>query len=181
MSRQNSPLDHLKVASPCSADWNEMYGSDRKRFCGDCKLNVYNLSGMTRTEAENLLMNSEGRLCVRYYRRSDGTVLTQDCPVGWATVRQRLSVYSTAMFSLFLTFLSGVFFASMFRKGNDATRRIPTIFTSPAPDVTMGAIAVSPEMGKARMGEAETPANQSDRRRPELTVGRVDTDRISKR
>ena len=59
-----------------------MYGDDRRRFCSQCKLNVYNLSGMTRDEAEQLVMNSEGRLCVRFFRRKDGTVLTQDCPAG---------------------------------------------------------------------------------------------------
>ena len=66
-----------------------MYGDDRKRFCGDCKLNVYNLSGMSREEAEALIMNAEGRLCVRFYKRRDGSVITGDCPVGWARVKQR--------------------------------------------------------------------------------------------
>ena len=69
----SSPLNNIKIASPCSQDWDAMIGSERKRYCGDCKLNVYNLSGMSRTEAENLLSNSEGRLCVRFYRRADGT------------------------------------------------------------------------------------------------------------
>ena len=73
MSRYKSPLDNIKIASPCSANWSQMYGNDRMRFCGDCKLNVYNLSGMTRNEAENLIMNAEGRLCVRFSAsRRDG-------------------------------------------------------------------------------------------------------------
>jgi hypothetical protein len=54
MSRLDSPLNNIKIASPCSADWEGMFGSQRKRYCGDCKLNVYNISGMTRT-AESLL------------------------------------------------------------------------------------------------------------------------------
>ena len=174
MSEYKSPLDHLKIASPCSANWNEMYGSDRKRFCGDCKLSVYNLSGMTREEAEGLLVSSEGRLCVRYYRRADGTVLTQDCPVGWAKVRQRLSVYSTAAFSLSVTFLTGVFFVSFFRKADVGIRSIPTILAVPTPEPLMGAIAISPQMGKVAMGEVKTPTIQDDRRRPEMMVGRVD-------
>src|SRR5687767_12416440 len=100
MPKFDSPLDNIKIASPCSADWSEMYGDERKRFCGDCKLNVFNLSGMTKYDAENLLMNSEGRICVRYFQRADGTILTADCPVGWAKVKQRLSVCTTAVFSL---------------------------------------------------------------------------------
>lgn len=78
------PLKNIRVAAPCPADWNEMYGDERKRFCSECKLNVYNLSGMTRREAERLIVNAEGRLCVRFFRRADGTVLTKNCPVGWA-------------------------------------------------------------------------------------------------
>ena len=52
MAKFESPLNNIKIASPCSANWDEMYGNERKRFCGDCKLNVYNLSGMSRDEAE---------------------------------------------------------------------------------------------------------------------------------
>jgi hypothetical protein len=59
-----------------------MTGDDRSRFCSHCNLNVYNISAMSRSEAESLIASAEGRLCVRYYRRKDGTVMTQDCPVG---------------------------------------------------------------------------------------------------
>ncbi len=81
MNKFTNPLDNIKIASPCSADWDEMMGNERTRFCGECKLNVYNLSGMSQREAENLLLNSEGRLCVRFYKRADGTILTKYCPV----------------------------------------------------------------------------------------------------
>jgi hypothetical protein len=74
MSKFTNPLNNIKIASPCNADWNEMVGDERTRFCGECKLNVYNLSGMSQREAENLLINSEGRLCVRFYKRADGAV-----------------------------------------------------------------------------------------------------------
>jgi len=109
MRRSDNPLDNIRIASPCSANWDEMFGDNRKRFCGDCKLNVYNLSDMTRRDAENLLIASEGRLCVRYYRRADGTVLTQDCPVGWQAVKRRASRVATAAFSMVAGLLSGVF------------------------------------------------------------------------
>jgi hypothetical protein len=67
-----------------------MRGDERVRFCESCKLHVYNLSAMTQPEAEELVRRSEGRLCIRCYQRSDGTVLTQDCPVGLAAVRRKL-------------------------------------------------------------------------------------------
>lgn len=105
---KTSPLDHIKIASPCSADWNEMYGDNRKRFCSECKLNVYNLSEMTQREAENFLFEAEGRVCVRLYRRKDGTVITQDCPIGWQAVKQRVSRVATATFGLIVGFFSGL-------------------------------------------------------------------------
>jgi len=83
-----NPLKNIKVASPCSASWEEMKGNDRQRFCGQCELNVYNLSAMTITEAESLILNTEGRLCARFYRRPDGTVITKDCPVGLKAVKK---------------------------------------------------------------------------------------------
>ena len=108
MRKFTNPLDNIHVASPCPANWNEMYGNERKRFCGDCKLNVYNLSDMTRQEAENLLLNSEGRLCVRFFRRADGTVLTKNCPVGWQSAKRRISRVATAAFSVFAGLFTGV-------------------------------------------------------------------------
>ena len=113
---KTSPLNNIKVASPCSANWDEMLGDDRKRYCGDCKLNVFNLSGMTKIEAEDLLTNSEGRVCVRFYRRSDGTVLTQDCPVGWAKVKRNLSRAATAVFTLIVGLFGGIFAFNLNKK-----------------------------------------------------------------
>ena len=88
--RQLPVLDNVAIASPCNASWDKMIGNGRVRFCGDCQKNVYNLSAMPREEAESLLAaNSAGEMCVRLYRRADGTVLTQDCPVGQKRVRRR--------------------------------------------------------------------------------------------
>lgn len=75
-------LDDISVASPCSMAWADMVGGDKVRFCGACQKNVFNLSGMARTEALDLIRATEGRMCVRFFRRADGTILTEDCPVG---------------------------------------------------------------------------------------------------
>jgi hypothetical protein len=108
MSRFNHPLDNIRVASPCNADWDQMIGNDRSRFCGQCNLNVYNLSSMTRAEAELLIGRTEGRLCVRYYRRADGSVLTNDCPVGLRAIRRRMSYVARAVSSVVLSFFAGI-------------------------------------------------------------------------
>ncbi|QDU30705.1 hypothetical protein ETAA8_58530 [Anatilimnocola aggregata] len=82
-------LDLIEVASPCTADWNAMQGEERKRFCSQCNLNVFNLSEMTREEAFAFVAKSEGRTCIRMYKRADGTLITRDCPVGLAAVRAK--------------------------------------------------------------------------------------------
>ncbi len=81
--RNRDLLSHTTVASPCPASWEAMSGDKKVRFCSECKLNVYNLSEMSKTEAEQLLRNHEGdSLCIRLYLRADGTIITRDCPVG---------------------------------------------------------------------------------------------------
>lgn len=89
-------LDNIRVASPCSADWAKMTGDERRRFCGDCKKHVYNLSELTRDEAEALILEKEGRLCVRYYQRADGTILLADCTVGVRRRRRRRVIVAGA-------------------------------------------------------------------------------------
>ena len=81
-------LDRVGVASPCHARWEEMTGDERVRHCAACNLRVHNISAMSRDDAEALLQAGAGdRLCVRLFRRADGTILTKDCPVGLARVR----------------------------------------------------------------------------------------------
>lgn len=124
MNRHTDPLSRVKVASPCPADWESMAGNDRRRFCGQCQLNVYNLSGMTKREAEELLNQTEGRLCVRFYRRADGTILTQDCPVGLRAMKRRLSRIATATLSTVLGFFSGL---GLYRATANETAQQPTL------------------------------------------------------
>ena len=88
-------LEDIRIATPCSADWDDMTGDARVRFCGKCEKNVYNLSAMTRQEGEALVRQKEGRLCVRLYQRQDGTVITSDCPVGVRRQRLRARVWAS--------------------------------------------------------------------------------------
>lgn len=89
-------LGEVRIASPCSADWNAMKGDDQARFCSQCNKNVYNLSAMTTQQAESLIRAKEGDVCVRYYERADGTVMTADCPVGVRKKRVKKAVFVAA-------------------------------------------------------------------------------------
>jgi hypothetical protein len=108
MARFNNRLDHVRIAAPCKVDWDQMIGDERVRFCGQCSLNVYNLSSMTRSDAESLIARNEGRLCVRFYRRYDGSIITRDCPIGLRAIRRRLSYVAKAISSSVLGLLAGL-------------------------------------------------------------------------
>lgn len=60
----------------------DMKGDDRVRHCTQCKLNVYNLSALSEADAIKLVTERENRICVTFFRRADGTVLTRDCEGG---------------------------------------------------------------------------------------------------
>lgn len=102
-------LDQIEIASPCTARWEEMTGDDRTRHCSHCSLNVYNISAMTKEEATTLVAGAEGRVCIRLYRRTDGTVLTQDCPTGLRAARQRLHRSIRNIAATTVTLLAGMF------------------------------------------------------------------------
>lgn len=108
MPTYTNPLEHVKVAAPCPADWEKMVGDERVRYCDRCSLHVYNLSGMTRREAEALVASAESRLCVRFYRRSDGTILTRNCPVGLSALKRRAAHVATATMTAVLGFFAGL-------------------------------------------------------------------------
>lgn len=63
----------------CPARWNDMKGDDRVRACAACKKNVYNISKLKKQEAIELISKNEGDMCIRFYQRRDGTVITRDC------------------------------------------------------------------------------------------------------
>jgi hypothetical protein len=177
MAKFTSPLNNLKVASPCSQDWDAMIGSERKRFCGECKLNVYNLSGMTRTDAENLLLNSEGRLCVRFYKRADGTLLTQDCPVGWQALKKRVSGTAAAFVSLIFGLLSGLGLMSLMSQPKKERLLMGAVAYNPTPVPKQTPENV--EMGKFTMGEMAMPtpkATPKSKPKNKVMVGRLAED-----
>lgn len=116
MSAAKVKLDVLAVKNPCPESWDAMSGDDAVRFCGLCRMNVYNLSAMTRAEAEHVVATREGRLCVRFYRRADGTVTTVDCaPQRFLAMRRAARQTLTAGAALLASLLTLVFGLGLFR------------------------------------------------------------------
>ena len=71
-------LDQVKVAIPCAARWDQMTGTKTHRFCQHCQKTVHDLSAMPLADAERLLCQSAGSLCIRYVKGIDGQVQTLD-------------------------------------------------------------------------------------------------------
>lgn len=128
-------LQSVRVASPCNAVWEDMKAveGERVHFCMGCQKNVYNLSAMSQGEAEGLLRRHEGRLCVRYFQRYDGTVLSGDCPIGAQAVGMgliRRSVIAAGLFAMLFGAMAAM---------NSAQQQTPV----PTPAVA-GGISVAP-------------------------------------
>ncbi|NVB79590.1 MAG: carboxypeptidase regulatory-like domain-containing protein [Kofleriaceae bacterium] len=90
-------LPNLRIGFACKQRWEDMVGDDRVRACGGCDRPVFNISAMTRAEAEAVLATRGLTPCVRFYRRPDGTVMTTDCPTGARPAPRRLAVVASSL------------------------------------------------------------------------------------
>jgi hypothetical protein len=166
-------LEELQIASPCPAEWNDMVGDERVRFCGLCDKNVYNLSGLTRREATALVTDREGSVCIRMFRRADGTVLTSDCPVGVraAVHRARREVLfaaatTVAAVTALLAFLGGSFTKKACARLTDVrTTIVEQAHEIPVPEPLTGAPPplppATPVMGGVAMPPPSPPSPPS--------------------
>jgi hypothetical protein len=147
-----------------------MIGSERVRLCGQCSLNVYNLSGMTRSDAESLIARTEGRLCVRFYRRGDGSIITKDCPVGSRAIRRRVSYVAKAIGSMVLGLFAGLgvheAFSSIVPLAPQRTMGVMAAPMDPrlvpaqeqTPGITMGKMLAKPIRNRPAPGQSRNGA-----------------------
>lgn len=165
MANLPDPLANVRIATPCPTSWASMAGDEKVRHCTLCSLNVYNFAEMTSDEVQSLLLRTEGRLCARIYRRSDGTVITRDCPTGLRALRRRVSRAAGAVLSALLA-LTGC--AS--RNGASCEKRSTEVeIESTETAMTSGALAgvVSDPSGNPLPGVTVALRDE--------TSGRVDT------
>jgi hypothetical protein len=158
-SRRALPLlESLRIASPCTESWDEMTGDDRVRFCASCRKDVYNLAGMARDEAERLVRERAGDVCIRLYKREDGTVLTSDCPVGQKRKRRRRLAMAVVGGGVAA---AGALYAATASVTMGGVRPHPAGL-APAPDTTLEPdeppppnppAGLRPRMGAPRMGK----------------------------
>lgn len=154
-------VDKIEIATPCHADWDDMVGDERTRHCGECRKNVYNISEMTAVEVKDLVTATEGRVCVRLYRRKDGTVLTSDCPVGLAErAWRRARNTALASAALALTLFTGAFFFLFGRTCGPVDGAQGWVESQQVEHMAGGLMPVEPTMGEAVEEPVRAPQHE---------------------
>jgi hypothetical protein len=140
-------LKNIRIACPCSADWEQMAGDNRIRHCYACNLNVYNFSAFSEAEIRELLENRKERVCGRLFQRHDGTVITQNCPVGLKKVVRRISRIAGAIFSLVVPSIGSApaAFAQSYARTNVSSSGLSIEVIDPTGAVIPGATVVLTE------------------------------------
>ena len=146
-----------------------MNGDERIRYCDGCHKHVYNLSAMTRTEAERLVCESAGSLCVRFARAEDGVLQTLEyrAPVakgrGWR--------FWTAVSTCAAALVAGAN-GYLLARSKPAP---PVLLGKPAMPVLMGEVAAPAPppvlMGVVAAPVTPPPAPPSDPASPPSTAG----------
>jgi hypothetical protein len=139
-----------------------MRGDDQVRFCKHCSLNVYNLSAMTRDAAERLVAEREGRLCIRMYRRLDGTVVTADCEGAIRLAARRVGRLAKAATAVVLTAaLAPLGFSRWLSAApTDKSSTPPVCVTPPQPTRAMMGDMVEPPV--QFLGRMKPPAQMGE-------------------
>jgi hypothetical protein len=173
-------LGEIRIASPCNADWKAMTGDEQTRFCDKCSKNVYNLSAMTTVQAEALIREKEGNVCVRYYQRADGTVMTTDCSVGLRRKRIKTVAFVAAVgaaaaggvFALEESMVMGDMAESDTRMGKLEAVDFGHIHEVPI-QATMGAITGPDDLSYREKNADEVVEGESSRAKPHTSVQSV--------
>jgi hypothetical protein len=157
ISNERDVLDRIEIPLPCHVPWANMTGDDRVRFCGDCRQNVYNVAMFTRAEATRLLNDSSGRVCLRIFRRPDGTVITDDCRARLRAARKRgLLIFAGTLLVVFWAQICAQFV------GLTGLRRVMRT-QGEAPAMPMaGAVAPMPPPPPPRVEMGKPPAPEPD-------------------
>ncbi|MBL8193468.1 MAG: carboxypeptidase regulatory-like domain-containing protein [Blastocatellia bacterium] len=101
-------LETINLAFSCPMDWDKMAGDNQTRYCPECKLNVHNISSLSSIEATKLINSNEKGLCIKLYRRLDGTVLTKDCSIGIKVIKKKITTNMAVASLAILLCLSNV-------------------------------------------------------------------------
>jgi hypothetical protein len=173
-------IDGVDIATPCEVAWDSLRGDARVRHCSQCKQNVYNIEAMSRGEALRLVAAREGRVCLRIFRRPDGTVVTADC---WSRLRaaraRGLGAFVAVLVVAGLAELVAMAFGLLgLRRLTDQARTmgapapVPSVSVTPPGLPTTGVPTAWRGPGEERLGEIAAPRLMGKIRRGPVTTPR---------
>jgi hypothetical protein len=64
-------------------------------------------------------------MCVRYFRRIDGTIMTADCPMGWSGVKRRVAIAGSVVAAAIVGLLGFLSLGVLGARQDDPWRRNP--------------------------------------------------------
>jgi hypothetical protein len=101
-----------------------MEGDARRRFCQRCKLHVHDVSALSEEQIIALVNDRPEGVCARFFQRTDGTILTRDCPVGVVTLRRRVMTRLVTALAFCLAIVSSaIASAAPFPRGKGQLQR----------------------------------------------------------
>lgn len=124
----------LEIKKPCTADWDQMVGNSRVRFCEHCQLAVNDLSFLTPKRVRRLIAKSKGRLCVRYVRDRNGNPLLAQVPGQLHKISRRVSRIAAGMFTATLSLTNAAGHAAITAAPNYERILLPS---TPQPDAVV--------------------------------------------
>lgn len=80
MARRRNLLDVIQTRFECPVSWDEMAGSESRRFCGQCRKEVFDFAQMEPRAVRARIAASRGKLCARV-TRENGRVKTLAPPL----------------------------------------------------------------------------------------------------
>lgn len=132
-------LENLVNTFECNLDWNDMPGSNRVRDCGQCKCKVFNMSQMSRREANAFLVENGTSQCMILEQRQDGSIVTDECPVPLRNIRNILGKLRHAVAVILTLTFSGA--AALAQQCPPNSRAIMGKFVMPQVKFTMPTLA----------------------------------------
>lgn len=90
-----------KIAKPCPANWDDMQGDDKRRFCEHCQLHVHNLSAMPLKEQREVLTSKNEHKCITYIASTDAIQMEPAKWLNWQanswTLRKIAAIFVTML------------------------------------------------------------------------------------
>src|SRR5260370_26866447 len=78
MTKRSEKLNGLVIGFECSTSWEEMQADGPRRFCAECRREVFDLERMTPEEIFGHVQASRGKLCGRLTRRDGRLAMARE-------------------------------------------------------------------------------------------------------